>query len=163
MSRTAPVQRFAIAGENRIRSNRYFHPEFGFLEPTSRLRRGPFSMLFGIGRCGRPGLRFVSIAAIATAAACALVSAEAAFKAELENLLKKQGHIPDDQPEGEAPRCSLCERAMRQFVCSLFLMASLRHWPSSPARDSKNNIARRLVDRRAISNRTRRDQNSAGR
>jgi hypothetical protein len=27
----------------------------------------------------------------------ALVSAEAAFKAELENLLKKQGHMPDDK------------------------------------------------------------------
>jgi hypothetical protein len=54
LSRTAPVQRFAIAGENRMRSNRYFHPEFGFLEPTSRLRRGPFSMLFGIGSAWPP-------------------------------------------------------------------------------------------------------------
>ena len=36
-----------------MRSNRYIHPEFGFLAPTSRLRRelrvGLFSMLFGIG------------------------------------------------------------------------------------------------------------------
>jgi hypothetical protein len=115
--RTAPMQRFAIAGENRMRSNRYFHPEFG----SSRLRRGPFSMLFGIGSAWPPvaALRIDSrdrhsgpVSPVQTGGAVidaddlppnmkrsfdALVSAEAAFKAELENLLKKQGHMPDDK------------------------------------------------------------------
>jgi hypothetical protein len=112
------VQRFAIAGENRMRSNQ---PEFGFLEPTSRLRRGPFSMLFGIGSAWLPvaALRIESrdrhsgpVSPVQTGGAVidaddlppdmkrsfdALVSAEAAFKAELENLPKKQGHMPDDK------------------------------------------------------------------
>jgi Protein of unknown function (DUF3606) len=59
----------------------------------------------------------------------ALVSAEAAFKAELENLLKKQGHMPDDtwrkhmpdNLEKRAPqdqsRISLKEPYEVQFWC----------------------------------------------
>ena len=68
----------------------------------------------------------------------ALVSAEAAFKAELENLLKKQGHTPDDtwrkhmpdNLEKRAPqdqsRISLKEPYEVQFWCDKFNVSKER-------------------------------------
>jgi hypothetical protein len=48
----------------------------------------------------------------------AMVEAEAAFKADLEKLLKNEGHMPRGQvsgyePEGQALGCSVCEHATR--------------------------------------------------
>jgi hypothetical protein len=48
----------------------------------------------------------------------AMFEAEAAFKADLEKLLKNEGHMPEDKflvmsPEGQALGCSVCEHATR--------------------------------------------------
>ena len=47
----------------------------------------------------------------------AMVEAEAAFKADLEKLLKNDGHMPEDKflvmPEGQALGCSVCAHATR--------------------------------------------------
>jgi hypothetical protein len=48
----------------------------------------------------------------------AMVEAEAAFKADLEKLLKNEGHMPEDKflamsRKGKPLGCSVCERATR--------------------------------------------------
>jgi hypothetical protein len=48
----------------------------------------------------------------------AMVEAEAAFKADLEKLLKNEGHMPEDkvpryEPQGKASWGRVCEHATR--------------------------------------------------
>jgi hypothetical protein len=47
----------------------------------------------------------------------AMIEAEATFKADLEKLLKNEGHMPEDKflvmPQGKTSWCRVCEHATR--------------------------------------------------